>query len=405
MRTTKKSSRQRGVYPRGDTWCIRYEYLGKQRREAIGSYDQAVKAYHARKVQIANGVYEREYGVQAAKKQLPTFKEFATRFLVEYCGAPGRKPALKQSYEIHIQILLPYFGNMRLDQITSWSVRKFKLERSKQRLKSTGKLISPKYVNRSLAALKRMFNVARQWEIMKDNPCFGVEMFPEKQTKAEFLTPEECQRLVNAADAYFRPVLITAIHTGMRRGEILSLTWDQIDLDNRIIRLDEGKTIRTELEYVPIDITLAEALSRLPRQGEYLFMRIKGSGPLKDIRKPFLHALDKSGIAEERHRAGKPRLRFHDLRHTTASLMLMAELPLESVQKMLRHKDMKTTQRYAHLSRDYMHNAASVLDSYISSDTKSDTDVDLSTSTRLADPQKQPYNPRVLHIRPHSSGG
>lgn len=86
--------------------------------------------------------------------------------------------------------------------------------------------MSTKTVNRTVATLKRMFNVARQWELVKENPRYGVEMFPEKQTKAEYLMPEECRALIAAAEDYFRPILVMAIHTGMRKGEIPGLTWD-----------------------------------------------------------------------------------------------------------------------------------------------------------------------------------
>ena len=85
-----------------------------------------------------------------------------------------------------------------------------------------------------------------------------------------------------------------------------------------------------------------------------------------------LAALEKSGIAEQRWRMGKPPLRFHDLRHTTASLMVISGQPLEAAQAMLRHKDIKTTQRYAHLSPRYMRNDANLLEHFIASDTESD---------------------------------
>ena len=145
---------------------------------------------------------------------------------------------------------------MRLDEITKWHVQKFRMERAKETVRGSDKTISPKTVNRELAALKRMFNIAKSSGLVKENPVAGVEVFPERQTKFEYLMPEECRRLIDAADNYFKPILIMAIHTGMRKGEILGLKWNQIDLRNRIIRLDEGKTVRSELEHVTIDDTM-----------------------------------------------------------------------------------------------------------------------------------------------------
>ena len=281
---------------------------------------------------------------------------------------------------------------MRLDQISTWHVRKYKSERAKEINRLTGEPVSPKTVNRELSTIRRMFNVAKQWEVVRDNPCDGVQLFPEKQNKAEFLYPEECRDLIDAAEDYFRPVLIVAIHTGMRKGEILGLTWDQVDFDNRIIRLDEGKTVKTSLEYVPINNTVVEALSRLPRRDEFVFHREVGNGRLYDVRKPLLAALEKSGIAEQRRRLGKHPLRFHDLRHTTASLMVIFGQPLEAAQAMLRHKDIKTTQRYAHLSPRYMRDAATLLEQCITTDTKTDTGGRNDVKQGIAGEAKVAYN-------------
>ena len=371
----KNSTRQRGVYKRGNRWYIRYAVDGRDVRESIGtSYEAAVKAYHSRQLEIAEGKFQRNMGFEQQKTVLPSFNDFADRFLKEYCQAPGKKPSLWEFHDKTLRALRPFFGDKRLDEISKSDVKNFKHIRARQVSRFTGKQISPKTVNRALATLKRMFNVAiHEWDMPLRNPCEGVAMFPEKQGEAVYLSQEECARLIEAAESYFRPIIITAIHTGMRRNEILSLTWDRIDMANRVIRLDEGKTVRTEPEYVPIDDTLAETFSRLPRRGCYVFLRSKGPGPLKGIRRPFLKALERSGIAEERRKQGKPSVRFHDLRHTTASQMVMAGLPLEAVQKMLRHKDIATTQRYAHLSPDYMMKAAHVLDHRLSTGTKTGT--------------------------------
>lgn len=373
MMKANRSSRQRGVYKRGSKWCIRYSYKGKTVRETIGKYEYAVKAYHARKAQIAEGAFEQQYGFRVQKQKLPTFMEFADKFLEDYCDAPHRKVSLRRNYVNDLKALIPFFGTMRLDEITKWHVQKFRTERAKQIAKCTGKVISPKTVNRSLASLKRMFNVAKSWGLIKENPVLGIEMFPEKQTKLEYLMPEECRRLIDAADNYFKPILTMAIHTGMRKGEILGLKWNQGDLRNMLIRLDESKTVRTQLEYVPLGRTVCKILAKLERQGEYVFYMERGEGPLRDIRRPFRKALEKSGIAAERKRGGKSPLRFHDLRHTTTSNMAMVRIPLDVVQRQLRHKCITTTQRYAHLSPDYMREAIDILDNRFSTDTKTDT--------------------------------
>ena len=111
----------------------------------------------------------------------------------------------------------------------------------------------------------------------------------------------------------------------------------------------------------------------MERHGEYVFTRERGEGPLRDVRKPFEKALERSGTAKERKRKGKSRLRFHDLRHTTASNMVMAGVSVEVVQRRLRHRNITTTQKCAHLPPDYMREAINILDKWFSTDTKTDT--------------------------------
>ncbi|MFA6450176.1 MAG: tyrosine-type recombinase/integrase, partial [bacterium] len=145
---------------------------------------------------------------------------------------------------------------------------------------------------------------------------------------------------------------------------------------NRIITLDVGKTVTEKPQYIPIDDTLHDVLKGLrsnPNRDKWVFPYKYKRGHLTDVRQVFHKALKRSGIAEERRRAGRPPLRFHDLRHTAASLMLMSGEPLEAVQALLRHRNITTTQRYAHLSPAYMQKSVSKLDEMLTSSTKSST--------------------------------
>ena len=149
-----------------------------------------------------------------------------------------------------------------------------------------------------------------------------------------------------------KPIVTVALHTGMRRGEILNLRWEQIDLQHYFILLDKTKN-GTRRE-IPINSTLEELFKNLPRgfESKYVFVNKDGK-PYRDIKRSFHAALKRAGICD---------FRFHDCRHTTASHLVMAGIDLTTVKELLGHKDIKMTLRYAHLAPGHKRKAVQVLD-------------------------------------------
>lgn len=395
----KRSSRQRGIFKRGDKWYIRYKDNGKLVRESVGNkYEDAETVLHMRKLQIREAKFEGKFGLKRRNNQMPKFTAIAERFLIEYCDAPGRKKSLRGFHQNNLRALVRYFGHMRLDEITTWNVRRFKQDRVRQVSEHTGRPVSTSTFNRERSTLSVIFNVARKhWGYQIMNPVTDVERFPDPLARTEYLEVDEIHSLIGTADSYFKPILICAVHTGMRKGEILGMKWNDVDLRRRVITLTEGKTVKDKVQYVPIDDTMYELLMRLRRTAgsDYVFEEKPGSGRLVCIKRPFARALKNSGIAEARSKSGKPPLRFHDLRHTCASQMTMADVPLTAVKDMLRHSDLRTTQRYAHLSPQFMQDAVKKLNSRLCSDTKSDTVVEFEPKAANAPTTKNPLHERV----------
>lgn len=169
-----------------------------------------------------------------------------------------------------------------------------------------------------------------------------------------YLSEEEIEQLLNSCDNHIRPIIITAIHTGMRRGEILRLKWEHIDLKNDIIHVYETKS--GENRDIPITNTLKETLLKIKSDScsEYVFTKINDKKmPLKDIKTIFSTALIKAGITN---------FRFHDLRHTFASHLVMNGVDLKTTQEFLGHKDFTMTLRYSHLSPQHKRDAIKVMD-------------------------------------------
>jgi integrase len=148
-------------------------------------------------------------------------------------------------------------------------------------------------------------------------------------------------------------IVLMALHTGMRLGEIVGLRWDDIDLKHQLITIT--KTNSNERKTIPININdvLSEEMRGLPRHvtSAYVFCHQDGTCILR-IDRSFHSALKRAGI---------DKFRFYDLRHTFASHLAMRGVPLETIGALLGHKDPKMTKRYAHLSPTSLKAAATIL--------------------------------------------
>jgi integrase len=142
--------------------------------------------------------------------------------------------------------------------------------------------------------------------------------------------------------AQLRPLVETAVHTGMRLGELLNLTWAQVDLEHRLILIHESKNNQRR-QVLPNSVA-SEVLAKLPRflNSPYVFCQREGLQlKPRTVEYIFSEALKRAGITD---------FRFHDLRHTFASWLVMRGVDLKTIQELLGHKDYHMTLRYAHLS-------------------------------------------------------
>ncbi|MFX0211364.1 MAG: site-specific integrase, partial [Candidatus Hodarchaeota archaeon] len=148
---------------------------------------------------------------------------------------------------------------------------------------------------------------------------------------------------------HLKPIVVTALHTGMRRGEILSLKWDQVNLSKRIIRVEKTKS--GKIRYIPINDVLFEELIKLKKQNgksDYVFLYPRTKKPIADVKTAFNAAKEDAGIKD---------LRFHDLRHTFASRLVERGVDIITVMDLLGHHSVVVTQRYTHSKADQKMNA------------------------------------------------
>jgi integrase len=168
--------------------------------------------------------------------------------------------------------------------------------------------VSKSTVNRELTIMKKMYNLAIDWNLANENPVAKVKLFSEKGTeKARILAHAEEAALIAESPDYLRPILIVAVNTGMRRGEILNLKWSQVDLGSGLIRVEQTKS--GHMRFIPINDQARGALREAQGQNTasvYVFPNPRTGMPFTEARKSFKAACQRAGISD---------LRFHDLRH------------------------------------------------------------------------------------------
>ncbi len=318
-----------GVTKKGENWFIDYYFQGKRIREKIGtSKSLAELAMNKRKVEIAENKH-----LDVKKTPRVKFEDLAKSYM-ELHSVPNKRSHKRDL--LSIRHLSGFFGGRQLHDINSLDVEKYK-----QKRKEEGP--SEATINRELACLKHMFTKAIEWDMAVANPVRKVKLFRENNKRIRYLEEDEAEKLLTACAPFLKPVVAVALNTGMRKGEIFNLKWQDIDFQQGTIHIERTKS--GERREIPMNSTvsgLLKGLSRLPGC-DYVFHKDNGE-PFKDVRWSFEKACRAVGIEN---------FRFHDLRHTFASHMVMKGADLKVVQEFLGHKTYIMTLRYAHLSPSY----------------------------------------------------
>lgn len=329
----------RGLYRRGKIFWMRYSVNGQMVYESTKktTVRDAEIALADRKREVRNGTLSDIRQVKNCK-----FAELGQEYLKWTEKQKGHR-----SKKTFVRQLVERFGNLNVSNLDTRTVERWQTELLLIRKPST--------VNRTLACLKHMMTKAVDWKMASEETLKQVRKVKfqkENNRKLRFLTIEECQRLIDCCSPHLRPIVVTALNTGMRRGEILGLAWEQVDLRHGYISLDDSKS--GEGRQIPMNQTLIEMFSEMPRgfESKYVFTN-KDGDPLSDIKHSFNHALRKAEIQNAT---------LHTLRHTCASQMVMAGVDLTSVKELLGHKSLTMTMRYSHLSQVHKKRSVDTLD-------------------------------------------
>jgi integrase len=202
-----------------------------------------------------------------------------------------------------------------------------------------------------------MLTKAVQWEMVNEEireKVRRVKLLAENNRRLRYLSIDESQTLIKECDNHLRPIVITTLNTGMRKGEILNLKWENVDLKNGFILHD--KTKNGERREIPINAGLKDELQGEIRRLDVpnVFFDPATGRPYQDVKKSFKSACRRAVIKD---------FVFHDLRHTFASQLVMAGADIATVKELLGHKTLTMTLRYAHLAPSHKVKAVALLDS------------------------------------------
>jgi len=224
--------------------------------------------------------------------------------------------------------------------------------------------------------LRAMFNVAEKWgDFEGKNPVLAVNRLPMQEKPMRILKKAEIDRLIKISNGLTRPLIIIALNTAMRKDEILNLRWNDVDFDGGFIHIRESKT--SKIRKIPTNQAVRDAINRIDRAGEFIFHNPKTGTRLND----FYRSWNKT-----RKAAGVPELRFHDLRHTAATMMVQGGIDLVTVRDILGHTSIRMTVKYAHSTPESRVRAVNVLSDMIGGKEATKRVTKLSREHNLATP-------------------
>jgi integrase len=325
----------KGEEQKGRIWWIQYyDASGRQRRESS----------HSKTRRVAEKLLQRRL-VEKEKGELPTFQsrrltydDLRDAYYAEYQMLKRKSLRFDKDGKPRLDKIVrldDFFSGYRVSEVTSDALRKFTIQ-----LQEKGKKDST--INRSLAALKHMFRMARKDGKIHEIPNFT--MLKEPPPRQGTLAHEKYADLLKSLPEYLQTFLAIGYHTGMRRSEVKNLKWSDVNLAERIVRLNAGQTKNNEAREIPISGQLYEILSEQFQKRDlrtpFVCFRISKSGKvlqIGDFRKAWDNRCAKLGLD----------LHYHDLRRTFITDAEYAGTPRHEVMKITGHLTESAYKRYA----------------------------------------------------------
>jgi integrase len=327
------------LYKRGNIWWAYVMIDGVRHCRTTGMSNRRLAEAFERR-------FEEELAVKAAGftelKPEMTFTELAARFL-----SSGE---VKAHHAGRLKMLLPFWGHRELRSINRAMVREYRAARTK------GKSLTETTLNRDLEVLRHLLFWAVDEGILAANPLARLRMARARKRKRPILSWEDEQRLTVAAAPHLRRIIVAALDTGMRRGELTHQQWQDVDLTRGILSVTHSKTAEGEQRELPLTDRLRSMLAA-SRQTEGLVFTFKGEAV----------AQIKTGWAGAIRRSGIQRLRFHDLRHCFNTRLLELGVLTDVRKALMGHSSGEDVHSmYTHVELPLKRKAIGLLNGWIS---------------------------------------
>ena len=308
------------------------------------------------------------------KKEVATVREFSKIYL-DVSRVRNKSSSVDAKDAVLRVQLLPRIGDLRLNEVTYAVIEDLKVELARTPIANATRrdgepekkvrLLKAKTINNCLTVLRRMLSIARKRGLIENVP--EVEWLRPPKPDFDFLTYEEAERLLKAADGEWRTMILVALRTGLRFGELRALRWQDVDLV-------AGRLVVRQNIVNGITGTPKSGHAREIALGDEVLKALKGQ---RHLRGPLVFC-DLAGrvltVGEPRYamerickRAGLRQIGWHVLRHSFASHLAMRGAPLKAIQELLGHSTIQMTMRYAHLAPEVAREAVRLLDELPSS--------------------------------------
>jgi site-specific recombinase XerD len=331
------------VQPSG---AIIYQFRrGRSEVETLGHHPETTPEQARAKAEKLLGA---RAGASKRRDRVLTFSEFLDGDYQAHVNAT-MKAANKALYRL--ESMRSEFGTMKLTAVDSKAVERWRRTRLTDGL-------AQGTVDRDVAELRAMLNRAAEWNIIDENPMRSVKLLRPQNERNRYLKPAEETRLRKAlldAPAYLHAMTVVTMNTGLRFGELASLTWDRVDLDNNTITVLEKSRRQNKTRVIPLNDEARDTLAgwkASKRAGDELVFPGRDGGLLTNVKRSWASVLKAAAIAD---------FAWHDLRHHFASRLVQNGVDLYAVQKLLGHSSNAMTQRYAHLASGQLADAVARL--------------------------------------------
>ncbi len=295
---------------------------GKRIQKVVPHAESRQEAEYALMFEVQKS-FDRKFKIERRRREIG-FTAFAQIYLEDYAMITKRS---WKTDGYRLKNLKEFFKDIELREITPLMIQKFRAWRLKAG-------VSKVTTNREIQLLKKIFNVAIDESYLNENPATKIKLYSELDTvRDRVLSEEEEPALFKELAEHVRPLVFVALNTGMRRGELLNLKWQNVDFEKRQIKVEKTKS--KKVRFIPINSVLFDKLSSL---------KLK-SGKEQRV---FPFTFIQTAWENARRRAGLEDLNFHDLRRTFGTRLLEAGVDIVTISKLYGHSTVLVTQRYLH---------------------------------------------------------